>query len=132
MSKLGCICGHTIVDQTDNIPYKASFIRDEDLERTYDHYDDVDAFINAIKNGERQKWLDKYFGKGLYTNISDSSVINDIIRRYISRFESDIFLCENCGRIKIQNGNTNMYTSFLPEDNNWTGIFKGISNNSAS
>lgn len=31
MSKLGCVCGHVIVDQTDQIPYKASFITDVDL-----------------------------------------------------------------------------------------------------
>ena len=29
MSKLGCICGHVIRDQTDYIPYKASFIPDK-------------------------------------------------------------------------------------------------------
>ncbi len=32
MSKLRCLCGHVIVDQTDYLPYKAYFIADEDEE----------------------------------------------------------------------------------------------------
>jgi hypothetical protein len=30
MSKLRCTCGHVIRDQTDNLPYKAYFVPDED------------------------------------------------------------------------------------------------------
>jgi len=47
MSKLGCVCGHVIVDQTDQIPYKASFITDVDL---FDFYDAVDDTMNTPLN----------------------------------------------------------------------------------
>lgn len=29
MSKLGCVCGHVIRDQTDNLPYKGFILRDK-------------------------------------------------------------------------------------------------------
>ena len=48
MSKLGCICGHVIRDQTDFIPYKARFIRDQDSEEYYTFTSDIEAFIEAI------------------------------------------------------------------------------------
>ncbi|WP_336936948.1 hypothetical protein [Acinetobacter modestus] len=47
MSKLGCVCGHVIVDQIDQTPYKASFITDVDL---FDFYDAVDGTMNTPLN----------------------------------------------------------------------------------
>ncbi len=35
MSKLKCICGHNIVDQTDFLSYKAEYFSDEDNELYY-------------------------------------------------------------------------------------------------
>ncbi|WP_241775545.1 hypothetical protein [Acinetobacter venetianus] len=49
MSKLGCVCGHVIVDQTNYIPYKASFITDVDL---FDFYDAVDSTIITPLNNK--------------------------------------------------------------------------------
>ena len=37
-----------------------------------------------------------------------------------------MFVCEKCGRVKIQKGNENKFVSFLPEDNQWSDIFKGL------
>lgn len=127
MSKLGCICGHIIVDQTDNISYKAQFIRNQDLDAKDNQVEDINNFINAIKSGERNKWLKNYFEVEIYENLPDSTVIGDIISKYNLKYENDIFLCEKCGRIKIQKGDENKFISFLPEDNKWIDIFKGLS-----
>ncbi|WP_157505890.1 hypothetical protein [Flavobacterium chungangense] len=127
MGKLGCICGHIIVDQTNNISYKAHFIRDQDLEAIDNQVEDINNFINAIKNNERDKWLKKYFDSELYQNLPDSDVINDIILKYKLKYENEMFLCEKCGRIKIHKGTENKFISFLPEDNQWIDIFKGLS-----
>jgi hypothetical protein len=127
MAKLGCICGHTIVDQTDNISYKASFIRDQDID-TIDNLqaDDINDFINAIINNERDKWLKNYFCTDAYKNLKNSVIIQDIMSRHSLKYESEIFLCEECGRIKIQKGTENKFISFSAEDNQWIDIFKGL------
>jgi len=126
MSKLGCVCGHVIVDQTDNIIYKAHFVRDQDKEAIDNQTEDIEAFIEAVRKGEREKWLSNYFGTDIYKTLPNASVVNDIICRYSAKFESEMFVCEKCGRIKIQKGNENKFVSFLPEDNQWSDIFKGL------
>jgi hypothetical protein len=127
MSKLGCICGHVIADITDRISYKAHFIRDQDLDIMGNQDEDINGFLNAIKNDKRDKWLEKYFDSEMYQNLSDSAVISNIILKYNLKYESEMFLCEKCGRILIQKRNENKFISFLPEDNQWVDIFKGLS-----
>jgi hypothetical protein len=124
MSKLGCICGHVIVDQTDNISYKAKFLRDQDLDSYTNYLDDVGSFLKAIKNGTREKWISEYFSPTYPVDISDSSIIFDIIARHAVEYEGDLYQCENCGRIKVQVQNKNLIASFVPEDNNFKDIFK--------
>lgn len=127
MSKLGCICGHTIVNQTDNLAYKAEFIRNQDLDAIDNRTDEIAKFIEAIKNDTRDKWLDDFYGLDIDKSIANSSVVFDIIGRYTMNYESTIYQCEKCGRIKIQKGTSNKYLSFLPEDEEWRDIFKGLS-----
>jgi hypothetical protein len=129
MSKLGCICGYTIVDQSDSLQNKASFIRDQNYEAAENYSEDIDSFINSIKNNCRDKWTEEYFGVDIYKKLADSIVIQDIISRYRLKYESTIYQCQNCGRIKIQKGLTNLYVSFEIEDEQNMEIFKGITDN---
>jgi len=125
MSKLGCVCGHVITDQTDNIPYKAKFIRDQDFGEYSDKYtDDISSFIEAVKDGRRNEWVKNYFSETYPTSISDSSIVFDIISVQDRIFEGDVYQCENCGRIKVQIQDKNLYASFVPEDDNYKEIFK--------
>lgn len=62
MSKLYCVCGHVIVDQRNNLPYKAKFLPDENEEAFWS------AIINIIKSfndakdkGEKENWLTPFF-----------------------------------------------------------------------
>lgn len=126
MSRLRCTCGHTIVDQADNIPYKAKFIRDKDRESFWDYSNDIAAFIDAIQAGQRDNWIREYFSPAYPTHISNSDVIFDIVSRHERRFESDIYQCEKCGRIKIQVVQTNSFASFKPEDDRFQSIFESI------
>lgn len=127
MSKLGCICGHTIVDQTDDLPYKADFIRNQDADTVDQRTSDIASFIEAIKNGKREEWLYSYFGTDTHISESDESAVFYIILKNTSKYESLIYQCGNCGRIKIQVGNSNNYLSFAPEDKGWADLFKGLS-----
>ena len=127
MSKLGCVCGHIITDQSDNISYKAKFIRDQDVEEYSDKYtDDIASFIEAIKNNRRDEWVRNYFPEPYPTNINNASIVFDIVSSQTSGFESDLYQCENCGRIKIQVQDKNLYASFLPEDDRYKNIFKKV------
>ncbi|RZJ86650.1 MAG: hypothetical protein EOO60_13180 [Hymenobacter sp.] len=124
MSKLGCVCGHTIRDNTLSLPYKAQFIRDQDLESYSDWTEPVNAFIEAIKAGKREQWIANYFSKSYPTTLSNGSIIGDIISEFDLNFHDTLYQCENCGRIKIQIQNTNSFASFTPENGNHLGIFE--------
>lgn len=124
MSKLGCECGHVIRDNTMNIPYKAIFLRDQDWNSYTDYRGDIDSFLEALKNGSREKWISDYFSKSYPTDLSDSSIIDDIISKHQTEYEGELYQCENCGRIKIQVQDKNLFASFIPEDDNFRDIFK--------
>lgn len=126
MSKLGCICGHVIRDQTDFIAYKARFVRDQDDENYHTYTNDVAAFIEAIKADKRAEWIRNYFSNSYPTATSDAHIINDIIMKYELKFESILYQCVNCGRVKIQIQNKNLFASFIPEDENFQDIFKPV------
>jgi hypothetical protein len=126
MSKLGCTCGHIIRDQTDSIPYKARFIRDQDDESFHAYAADIEHFIEAIKRGERIQWIKNHFSDAYPDDIPDSHIINDIIMKYEIKFENTLYQCQNCGRVKIQVQNTNHFTSFTPENDDCLGIFERI------
>lgn len=122
--KLSCECGHVIRDQTDNLPYKARFIRDQDDEvyHTYDEH--IADFIDAIQAGKRAQWIKNHFSDIYPTDISNAAVVNDIITNYELNYEGDMYQCENCGRILIQVEDKNLYASFLPQDEKCLNIFK--------
>jgi hypothetical protein len=126
MSKLGCICGHTIRDQTDAIPYKASFIRDQDSEAHSSYIEVVDAFIAALKADKRTQRIKNHFSAAYPVDLSDASIIADIVSQYDVNFQSTLYQCENCGRVKIQIRNTNRFASFAPEDDDSLGLFERI------
>jgi hypothetical protein len=124
MSKLGCVCGHVIRDQTDDISYKARFIRDQDYEGFYAYVEDIAAFIVATQAGQRNQWIRQYFSDSYLTDIPDVSIVNDIVGKYELNFEGPLYQCENCGRVKIQVQDKNLFASFAPEDQNAPSIFK--------
>jgi hypothetical protein len=124
MSKLGCICGHVIRDQTDDIPYKARFIRDQDYEGFFAYAGDIAAFIAAIQADQRSQWIKQYFSDSYPTDIPNASILNDILVNYKVEFEGDLYQCENCGRVKIQVQDKNLFASFAPEDENFSNLFK--------
>lgn len=127
MSKLECICGNIIIDQSDFLAYKAEFVRHQDLDIIDKRVDDVSSFVNAITTGNRNNWLNEYFGSNIYETISDSNIISDIITRNTLDYESIIYQCQICGRIKVQIGKTNKFLSFIPENNEWQDLLKGLS-----
>jgi len=123
MSKLKCICGHTIVDQADNLPYKGYIIPDTEMDNLFDALDNIDTLTYAIKSNQRLEWIKNHFSVPPYpTDIKDSSMIFDLISNKLIETERDIFECENCGRIAIEVGQTNHFKFFKPESDDTKGI----------
>lgn len=116
MSKIRCRCGHSIVDQANNLLYKAYFFRDSEIENYHDYIDEISSFIESIKNNTRNEWINNYFPGAYPLDEPDAIVITDIIEFKQRKFTSDMYQCEDCGRILIQKGNENIYRVFKPED----------------
>ncbi len=58
MSKLGCVCGHTIVDQTDFLPYKAHIREDEDVQKPIELLADILArYYEARQQGQGDQFV---------------------------------------------------------------------------
>jgi hypothetical protein len=127
MGKLGCICGNTIVDQADNLSYKGYIIPDTELESTSDILSDtIDSLSDATKQSKRLEWIKEKFTVPPYpTDLSDSSMVHDIISSLLIDKKQDIFECENCGRIAIQVGQTNRFKFYKPETDDTKGILGG-------
>ncbi len=119
MSKLGCECGGTISDTTDNIPYKGTIIRDQDQEALYDQMaSDLNAFMDAILQGKREEWISRYFLPGYpVENIKNEEVFSDILSRYVIAPGLDIYQCMECGSVKIQRvPESNIFASFAARE----------------
>jgi hypothetical protein len=93
--KIGCHCGGGIVDQTDDLPYKAHWVPDQEWYVNYDAIDD--EVINPVADGQ----LDK---KGAYRQA----------RLLISRSARLMWQCSTCGRLYIE-GLDNQLRCFVPE-----------------
>ncbi|SHH06173.1 hypothetical protein [Pedobacter caeni] len=117
MSKIACKCGHIIVDQTDDLPYKGYYIKDTHIEELYKGFDHIDQLIDAIKADKREEWIIQNFGNAAYAlELSDSSLIHDLWLRNLK--VSTIYTCENCERLLVQQGEENTYKTYIeePED----------------
>jgi hypothetical protein len=126
VSKLRCDCGHIIVDQTDNLPYKGMLIRDQDMEPYFDGITtSINAFIEAIKANKREEWIASFFGKDYPAQLDNVSILWDIRLRY-SKYETTVFQCEACGRVLLEIP-YNKYYSFKPYDKPWVKVLQGIS-----
>lgn len=80
--KIGCECGSTIVDQTDFLPHKASFIPDQELFAVFDALDQevVDPLAAGRLNRDEAYWKS---------------------RQIINRASRLMYECRSCGCLYI-------------------------------
>ncbi len=117
--KIKCRCGHIIVDQTDNLPYKGMIIRDKHWEAFHGWISDqVADFIRVAKEGKRKEWITEYY-RGENLDLSDDSIVSDIITRACRSCCLEIYQCERCGRLYISPTTasevTSPYKIFIPD-----------------
>ena len=117
MGKFLCKCGHVIYDQTDQIPYKGYYIPDIAIERLSDVLcKSVDTLVDAIKMGKKEEWIEQNYSTEAFAfQLSNSSLIHDLLTREILTCTSDIFQCEHCGRLLFQQGQENRFKTYIEE-----------------
>lgn len=117
MSKLGCICGHVIRDQTDRLPYKAGFLRDFDREMVFDAIErECESLVAAVVVGDREAWLQRHYG-GIYPrDLPNGAVFHDFVLCLLTEYMGTAYECEACGRLWVQRpGTDNEFAAFVPE-----------------
>ncbi len=125
MSKLRCKCGHTIVDQANNLPYKGQILPDQNIDGFDGVFDKIDTLIESITNGKRIDWINENFDGSVYpTDLKNSSMIYDLICSKFYELNRTIYQCENCQRIWIQIGETEVFAPFAPESQDCKDILK--------
>lgn len=116
--KFLCSCGYVIRDQTNNLPYKAQFIPDEDEEADFEITAGIlEAFLTARDAGNQDGFLRSHFGEAYPTDLDTRSIISDLLTM-VTRSARFIYECENCGRVFIQKdpgSRKNEYGIYLPE-----------------
>ncbi len=117
MSKLKCLCGHIIVDQSFDLPYKAQFFSDEDYAASYEKFIAFCTnFIQAREEGRQEEFIADHFGEGYPTNWDISEIIDLMLGGMRAVFGHTMYECEQCGRLWIQpDPEKDHYVCYLPE-----------------
>ncbi len=123
MSKLTCICGHVIIDQKENLPYKGEYIADQDYEQLFEEFFPfLSELIVAREQGRINEFLERKFTDRYPKDSELQSIIGDAFP--LTKYERTMYECEVCGRLWIETEtHSNNFVSYLPETPT-RGIFK--------
>ncbi len=94
--KIGCGCGAVIVDQTDFVPHKASFIPDQDLFSVFESIEK--EIVYRLATGELSK--DDAYWK---------------LRVIINKASRLMYQCRECGRLYLDDRAGTLH-NYLPAD----------------
>lgn len=121
MSKLGCRCGNVIFDITDNSPFKACLLRNEEENAFWEEiHDEFKTLIEAVESGEKA---------GIANTFGESSPLVKAMGGLEGRLygihalrTSDVYECTDCGRLWVQKGAGNQFVSYVPEEGKYQAI----------
>lgn len=126
MSKLGCVCGHVIRDQTDFLPHKAYIREDEDTQRPVELLAGILAqFWEAREQNREAEFIREFFTRRDSEGIAElegkrlagkplSEVLYSLIYPFWTNYDRTIFECEVCGRLWVQVDRTR-FVAYQPE-----------------
>lgn len=121
MSKLGCKCGHVIVDQTDSLPYKASLLRDEAENLFWDDvHDELKPLVEAAESGDKAAIAEAFGEFAPWVNATGELEIR--ISSIHARRMSVVYECQNCGRLWMQKDSSNRFISYAPDEGEYQAI----------
>lgn len=119
MSKLDCICGYTIRDQADSLPYKASLLRDIDHASFFDWLvEETQGYVEAAQGGSVDSWLlEKGYGADYVAlKLPHGHILHDHIRARYLEYQRDVYQCTNCSRVHIESSQPSMFASYSSDD----------------
>lgn len=102
--QLKCHCKYIITDSSDNLPFKASFLADEDWYSVFD----------AIASSLPSEHLASTVGEEK-TNAPIACVKWNLQNSILDYLRRKIYRCNNCGRLWVE-GNNHQFYSFVPEN----------------
>jgi hypothetical protein len=118
MSKMLCRCGHSISDSVCPCPTEAHIIGDV----AYESFDNaftrrVDAFLAAVRSGERREWINKEFSTQYPQDDTDGEIISTILSSMLLDYCLSVAECPRCGRLWLQRKiGVNDYRPFSPDE----------------
>jgi hypothetical protein len=115
MSKLRCTCGHVIRDHTDYLSYKGEVLKDQDHELFFGGTADALAeYLTGVRSGDLSEWHRKWPWLG---GATDSRVLWGILGWFWRKFRVDVYECEECGRLWVQEGTESQrFIPFIREE----------------
>ncbi|KXX69236.1 hypothetical protein [Flammeovirga sp. SJP92] len=126
MSQLKCKCGNVLSDVSDSLPYKGEIIPDRAFYNFLDKVENfIETLIEATNSGKRIEWIRKHFSSLSYPeDLDDTQMLCDIHGNYYSKIKKDIYQCDKCNRLWIQQNNTETFISFVPESDGdeWSNV----------
>jgi predicted RNA-binding Zn-ribbon protein involved in translation (DUF1610 family) len=124
MSMLGCSCGETIYDRTDNLPYKGYAIADTQMFELLSHIStEIADYIRARLAGTEDQWLSEYFRSN--TKMDEQELVHTIITRHLLHEHIKIYQCPKCGRVHIAHRDrSQLFERFTPEASPHRDIFQ--------
>lgn len=121
MSKIGCVCGHTIRDQTDQIPYKASLLQDIHESDYWEWVEvEVQSYLEAAEKNDVGAWMKSRGWPPTYA-VGNGRVLRKILyARYVDLMKS-VFECESCGRLLVE-GQANEFQHYSPDTQKFNAV----------
>ncbi len=124
MSTFGCRCGNRIYFNVVPCRYDGEVFRDTGTEVAYDTATKQMAdFFATIQEGRRDDWLRQFYSYGSTFEITDDSVVSEIMDRHFGPLALGIHQCERCGRVWLQRPGKEYFTPYLPEGD-WRGALE--------
>lgn len=110
-----CNCGHLIVDQTDDLPYKARVSRDKlEWNGQQAFAQTAAAYLDACLKGQRELWLQERYGGSIA--LTDEQVFLDLLSS-VNEHYLGLYQCPKCSRLWLQNRHDlSGFLGFAPED----------------
>ena len=118
MGQFGCHCGNTISDSSSPCPDAGLLTWEPEIDLSNDEFvTSVSEFLSAIELGNRNSWINEFFGSLYPLDLGNSTVISDIYSSVSVNRGRSVLRCSECERIYIHT------KSF---ENQWTCYEKRI------
>jgi hypothetical protein len=113
--KFRCLCDTVIYDQTDNIPWKAFYIAEEDEADMLAEMDAaMDSYLQAIADPAMyERWHQQIYPVEAGFRDPPRVLLTSILWDIFGAYNRPFYQCETCGRLWLWDGK--FLTAFTPE-----------------